>query len=472
MKKNRIFFIVGLLAAALVAPVAQAQNLVSGQTLYKNNCQSCHAAMTKTNKKNRIHLGADYGVIAQAIGSNIGGMGIPTLEALSTTQLQNIAGYIAAVIAGTPITPPTTGAGLSVTPNALAFGSVQIANAGVQTITLKNLAASTVNLSAPTITPAVFTQTNNCPPTLIGNAECTLTVSFKPTANGVVNGTLNLTSTATPATYAVALSGSGSPQAVPAVSLSSGTVNFADAIIGSAATSQTLNLKNAGPGVAVVQSVAVSGVDDFAVSGCATGTSLAAGASCPLAISFTPKLLGARAATLTVTADQGISVAAGINGQVIAVPLALSVDGLDFDATANAANLQSQKITLTNNGATPMLFKVVVPAPFLLGASSTCPVPPAALAPGASCNLELTYLPASNQPVNASMTIQIQGLTTPLTVPLNAIAPNNPTTNVGGGGCSIGSNERPDPLLWLLALLAAVQLWRGRRVLRTVQVKK
>ena len=58
-------------------------------------------------------------------------------------------------------------------------------------------------------TNSVFSQTNNCPATLAVNANCTINVTFTPTAAQVYAGTLSITTNAPGSPHTVALNGTG-----------------------------------------------------------------------------------------------------------------------------------------------------------------------------------------------------------------------------------------------------------------------
>jgi hypothetical protein len=98
--------------------------------------------------------------------------------------------------------------------------------------------------------------------------------------------------------------GGGSAAAgVPArVSLSNASVTFSSQPVGTTSSPQTVTLSNAGGAMLTITSIAVTGTNasDFdLINGC--GSSLAAGASCAIVVSFTPSALGTRTASVTIT---------------------------------------------------------------------------------------------------------------------------------------------------------------------------
>ena len=120
----------------------------------------------------------------------------------------------------------------------------------------------------------------------------------------------------------------------PAVTLSSSSLAYPRALVGSASPPQTVTVTNAGTVALTVSAATIVGADpqDFAVSanGC-SGTSVAPGASCTISVVFTPTAPAARAAQLAIadnaggspqsvalsgTAESALLAVTGIDGQL------------------------------------------------------------------------------------------------------------------------------------------------------------
>ena len=86
--------------------------------------------------------------------------------------------------------------------------------------------------------------------------------------------------------------------------VSSGFLNFGGARVGSPTLPQNLVLFNAGNGLLFIGSIKVSG-DDFTMS-TSCGSTLAAGASCTIRVTFLPQATGALSGTVTVIDNAGI----------------------------------------------------------------------------------------------------------------------------------------------------------------------
>ncbi len=182
---------------------------------------------------------------------------------------------------------------------------VVIANAGTTTVTITGIAAS-----------ANFGETNACPTTLLSGtgagSNCTVNVTFTPTATGTLTGNVTVTYTsagsATPQTTTISLTGTGTAATSGAISLSPASLAFASQAVGTTSATQTVTVRNAGTAAVNFSGFTITGTNagDFAVplptsgAGCSATGTLAAGASCTINVVFTPGANGARTATLNI----------------------------------------------------------------------------------------------------------------------------------------------------------------------------
>lgn len=182
----------------------------------------------------------------------------------------------------------------SLTPSSLVFAAQ---NAGTtsspQTITLRNSGTGTMSITNVTTT-GDFSQTNTCGASLGSGASCIISVSFNPTAGGTRTGTLSVSDNATGSPHTASLSGTG---LVPAVNFNVGSLLFAGQALGTTSGSQSVALTNSGTGTLLISSIVATG--DFGqTSNC--GSSLAAGATCYINVTFTPAAAGLRTGVLSV----------------------------------------------------------------------------------------------------------------------------------------------------------------------------
>ncbi len=204
---------------------------------------------------------------------------------------------------GSPHTAPLNGTGAapaphaSLNPSSLTFASQATGSiSAAQTVTLLNRGTATLSVTQITAN-GDFAQTNTCGSSVASGASCAIAVTFTPTATGARSGTLTVTDTDSSSSQTAALSGTGATP-VPQASLSPSTLTFTGQAMGTASGSQTVTLSNGGTGALTVAQIAASG--DFAETN-TCGSSVAAGASCTISVTFTPSVVGTRGGSLNVT---------------------------------------------------------------------------------------------------------------------------------------------------------------------------
>ncbi|PYU91478.1 MAG: hypothetical protein DMG25_14595, partial [Acidobacteria bacterium] len=208
---------------------------------------------------------------------------------------------------GSPQTASLTGTGVApaatLSPTSLTFASQDVgATSAPQAVTLSNPGSGPLSISSIAITGANsgdFAQTNNCGSSVAAGAKCTINVTFRPTATGTRTGTLTVTDNASGSPQTVSLTGIG---VRPAASVSPTSLLFLPQLIGTTSAPQRVTLSNTGSGPLLINSIATSGGNsgDFAqTNNC--GSSLAAGASCTINVTFSPTGLLLRSSTLAIT---------------------------------------------------------------------------------------------------------------------------------------------------------------------------
>src|SRR5574340_386927 len=103
--------------------------------------------------------------------------------------------------------------GVNLLPTSLTFSSQVVGTSSPsQGLTLSNSLSTTVTISSIVITGANagdFSQTNNCGTSVAAGANCTISVTFKPTATGTRNASLTVTESSPNAFQTVILTGTG-----------------------------------------------------------------------------------------------------------------------------------------------------------------------------------------------------------------------------------------------------------------------
>jgi uncharacterized OB-fold protein len=122
---------------------------------------------------------------------------------------------------------------------------------------------------------------------------------FEPRSAGAQRSLVALRDSASDKVQIVELSGRGT-----VVALSPNRLSFAPQIVGTKSSPQQISITNEGATPLTISSIRVEGADpkDFTVSGTVdcTGQSLAAGATCNVAVVFSPTKTGALRATIYV----------------------------------------------------------------------------------------------------------------------------------------------------------------------------
>ncbi len=196
-----------------------------------------------------------------------------------------------------------TAPAVSVSPASLLFaGQLLNTSSTAQTVTLSNTGATSITNSGVAAS-AEFTASAGCPATIKPKTKCTVKVTFKPTATGVQTGTLtfNVSSGA----LTVGLTGTGTTAATPAsLTVSPTSVSFNNNYVVGDNPSQTVTVTNTNEVTAGISGLSLSGSSMYTQThNC--GSSLAAGASCSIVITFQPTTYGTFNSTLTVKESSG-----------------------------------------------------------------------------------------------------------------------------------------------------------------------
>ena len=193
---------------------------------------------------------------------------------------------------------------VTLNPSTLSFGEVEVGySSSKMTSTLTN--SGTVSLSITKIAlsgsdPGAYSETNNCIGTLAANATCTITVTFKPTAEGQQDASVTITDDTSDGSNTLTLTGSGS---LPTATLSPNNDSFGTITVGKSSSAKVSTLTNTSSSyLLTVSSIAITGTNaaDFSqTNSCPIGKTLAAGATCTISVTFKPSASGTRTATLT-----------------------------------------------------------------------------------------------------------------------------------------------------------------------------
>jgi hypothetical protein len=161
------------------------------------------------------------------------------------------------------------------------------------------VAVSSVTSSAPTEFPV----TGNGCSTVNAGGNCTVTVAFKPAANGARNATITVTSngTGSPQTFAVSGTGTTTPPPPSGLSVPS-SMNLGSQPVGVLSAGSNINVSNPGASSVSVLSITSSAPSEFVYGG-TTCFAVAPGGGCTITMAFNPSFAGPRSGTLTITTN-------------------------------------------------------------------------------------------------------------------------------------------------------------------------
>jgi len=220
-------------------------------------------------------------------GSSVAATGSCTINVTFTPRnagTRNGALTIADNASNSPQTVTLTGTGMgpavSLSSSSLTFSAQIVGNSSsAQTVALTN--TGNVSLTISSITASGdFSQTNTCGSSVSAGANCTIAVTFKPTAAGTRTGTLSVSDSASDSPQSVALSGTGQ--------------DFSFAAASGSPTSATV-----APGSSASYTLSVAGESGFNQSVSFTCTGAPSEATCTVSPSaLTP---GSSATNITVS---------------------------------------------------------------------------------------------------------------------------------------------------------------------------
>src|SRR6266702_1688502 len=285
------------------------------------------------------------------------------------------------------------------------------------------------------------------PGTLTPGSNCTLPVSFSPTAPGVNHGSLVLTDdalNANPSTsQTILLNGTGLGAGTPQAVLSPVSVSFGSITTGTTSAAQTVTLSNPGTAALSITGISITGANTAQFAQTSTcGASLAIGSSCTISVTFTPAAVASYSAAISVADNAtGSPQTVSLTGSGIApaAPQAvLSPASLPFGSLTTGTTSAAQTVTLSNPGTAALSITGIS----ITGANtaqfaqtSNCG---ASLAAGASCVISITFTPSAVASYSAAISVADNATGSPQSVPLTGAGVSPPPTDF-----SIGASNSP-----------------------------
>jgi hypothetical protein len=199
-------------------------------------------------------------------------------------------------LGGVGVTPT-----VQLTPKSLTFPTqLVLTTSKTGKVTLTNTGLGILNFTNIAVT-GPFSQTNTCGTSLNPGGSCAFSVTFSPTTIGTLTGSISITDNAHNSAQSIALTGTGT-----SIQLTPTSVNFGNQAVGTKSLTKYISLSNKGSVLVSIAGITITGTNasDFAeINNC--GTSVAAGAKCTLAVTFTPSATGARSASVSIGDNGG-----------------------------------------------------------------------------------------------------------------------------------------------------------------------
>jgi len=263
----------------------------------------------------------------------------------------------------------------------------------------------------------VLSGTGTCgaiPITVAPRGNCTLGVSFRPSALGAHGATLTLTDNTTTSPQHPALSGTG----VADLTTTASSLVYADVKFGTKGL-KTLSVTNhQTQPVSLGESFSGPNGADFSVTGGTCTSTLAASSSCTLTVSFAPGVLGTESATMTVSdgpdplGPYPIALSTGPT-----IPETIAPATLAFASVAQSASKTLSILKVTNLSPFTLTLTQGISGPnsgdFSVAPGGTC-------AGNTVCAIPVTFTPSTETAESAALSVSVdQDPTSPHSIALS-----------------------------------------------------
>jgi hypothetical protein len=309
---------------------------------------------------------------------------------------------------------------------AIAFGTIAVGTTSPsRTVTLRNNGSSSLNLTvlASGDFSAVGSGATPCGATLPGGSRCTFNVSFTPTAPATVRGGVTVSYNGIFSPQVVSLSGTGSGGSAGPLTFSVRTVNIPSTVINTTSPAHSVIVTNSSGTAVNITGVVASGQYALATTKTPCGGTLAAGASCNVAVNFTPTLAGNISGSVTFTDNAAVNTQILPISGIAALPVTFSPPSLAFSAQAVGTTSPVQTVTLTNNESTALaLLSIQTSGDYVASKIGSNPCSPGSVPALGSCTIGIAFSPTSSGAINGVLTVGYSGATSPQGVALSGTA--------------------------------------------------
>ncbi|MGD0360889.1 MAG: choice-of-anchor D domain-containing protein [Bryobacteraceae bacterium] len=311
-------------------------------------------------------------------------------------------------------------AGLGTSANNLTFGMLAVGSTSEPlALTLSGVGPLTIGAILVT---GPFAESDNCGSSLPNGQACTVYVYFKPTAAGTGTGTLTIENNGYfNGASVVSLEGTGT-----AISVTGAPVTFGNQLEKTTSAVQSVTISNKGKTGITMGAITLSETTDFAIfsNSCpASGSTLAASATCTIGLTFTPKSTGAKKGVLSINdSDPTSPQLAGMTGTGTS-NVSFAPAAAVFPAQAIGTASISTRIVLTNKSGAAITLgnpAASVTGPFLTTSSTTC-TKGKAIANNGTCLIYVEFMPTAAGYATGTLSVADTDTTSPQTVALSGM---------------------------------------------------
>jgi hypothetical protein len=314
---------------------------------------------------------------------------------------------------------------VGLTPGSLTFASRTVSTTSpAQTVTLANTGSAPLAISSIAIS-GDFSYASSCGPSVAAGGTCTIDVTFTPLVAGARSGSLTVTDNAAGSPHIVPLSGTGVSGAAAAMSVTPSVVVFGVQQVGSASAPEIVMVSNTGTAPLTFSAINVTGEFSLGTppgaSPPACPVTLAPGASCRIALVFTPRGLNQRQGVLSIVSNGGSATLNVMGTGLVAEPPQLAMAAsLDFGAQPVGVPSAGHPFEIRNTSPfLATISELTVSGDFAV--SDTC----LTIAAGAACSPLVTFQPTLLGPRIGTLTVRTLRDANPYTVNLSGVGEEN-----------------------------------------------
>ena len=307
-------------------------------------------------------------------------------------------------LSGTGVLP------VELSPTSLAFGNLGEGDTSAgKKITLTNYQKVTLtDISVGFTGSTDYGQTNTCGTSIAAGKTCTITVTFKPSIVGTDDATLSVSDSASNSPQTAALTGAG----VIPVTLSLTTLAFGNVAEGNTSAGKTITVTNSQNVALTGISVGFTGSTDYTQTN-TCGTSIAAGKTCKITVTFKPSIIGTDDATLSISDSAPNSPQTAALTGTGTNPVTLTPASETYASQTVGTTSAAKVFTLTSYLTATVNSIVISTTGDFAVSSTTCTT---TLTTKAKCTIDVTFKPTATG-------------TRPGTLSVSDSAPNSPQTS-------------------------------------------